>query len=110
MTTDDIRNWMHARLWYQVPISVSVIDRDFKVVEANPHFAQSYGDWQDRFCYEIYKGLSERCEHCAATKTFADGLVREREEQGVVQNGRPTHYLGHMVPLIGEDGKISHIV
>ena len=45
MTTDDIRNWMHARLWYQVPISISVIDQDFKVVEANPHFAQNFGDW-----------------------------------------------------------------
>ena len=110
MITDSIRNWMHARLWYQVPISVSVIDRDFKVVEANPHFARSYGDWQDRFCYEVYKGLSERCENCAATKTFADGLIREREEQGVIRNGKPTHYLVHMVPLIGEGGTISHIV
>jgi signal transduction histidine kinase len=110
MTTDDIRNWMHARLWYQVPISISVIDRDFKVVEANPHFARNYGDWQDRSCYQVYKGLSKRCEHCAATKTFADGLVREREELGVIRNGKQTHYLVHMIPLIGEGGRISHIV
>jgi len=110
VVTEDIRNWMHARLWYQVPISISVIDRDYRVVEANPHFARSYGDWQDRACYEVYKGLSERCAHCAAAKTFADGLVREREEQGVIRGGRPTHYLVHMIPLIGEDGKISHIV
>lgn len=110
MTTDDIRHWMHTRLWYQVPVSISVIDRDFKVVEANPHFARSYGDWQDRSCYEVYKGLSERCQHCAATKTFADGLVREREEQGVIRDGKQTQYLVHMVPLIGDDGKISHIV
>lgn len=93
-----------------MPISISVIDRDFKVVEANPHFAQNYGDWQGRFCYEVYKGLSERCEHCVATKTFADGLVREREEQGVIRNGKQTHYLVHMVPLISKDGNISHIV
>ena len=93
-----------------MPISISVIDRDFKVVEANPHFAQNYGDWQDRCCYEVYKGLCERCEHCAASKTFADGLVREREEQGVVRDGRQTHYLVHMVPLIGDNGNISHIV
>jgi len=110
MTPDDIRDWMHKRLWYQVPISVSVIDRDFKVVEANPRFAQTYGDWQDRCCYEVYKGLSQRCEHCAATKTFADGLVREREEQGVIRDGAQTHYLVHMIPLINEAGKISHIV
>ncbi len=110
MIADSIRNWMHAKLWYRVPISISVIDRDFKVVEANPHFAENYGDWQGRFCYEVYKGLSKHCENCAATKTFADGLVREREEQGVIRGGRPTHYLVHIVPLIAEDGKISHVV
>ena len=110
MIADRIRDWMHARLWYKVPISISVIDRDFNVVEANPHFAENYGDWQGRSCYEVYKGLSERCENCAATKTFADGLVREREEEGVIRNGHQTHYLVHMVPFIGENGKISHIV
>lgn len=110
MISEDIRNWMHARLWYQVPVSISVIDRDYKVVEANPHFARSYGDWQDRSCHEVYKGLSERCEHCAATKTFADGLIRQREEQGADRDGKQTHYLVHMVPLIGDDGTISHII
>ncbi len=110
MTTEDIRNWMHARLWYQVPVSISVIDRNYSVIEANPHFARNYGDWQGRFCYEVYKGLSERCKDCAATKTFADGLVREKEEQGVVRDGKQTYYLVHMVPLIGEDGKIPYVV
>ncbi len=110
MVTEDIRNWMHARLWYQVPMSISVIDRDYKVVEANPHFARSYGDWQDRSCHEVYKGLSQRCANCAAAKTFADGLVREREELGVIRGGKQTHYLVHMIPLIGEGGRISHIV
>ena len=107
---ENIRNWMHTRLWYQVPISISVIDRDYKIVEANPHFARSYGDWQDRSCHEVYKGLSQRCANCAASKTFADGLVREREELGVIRNGKQTHYLVHMIPLIGEAGRISHIV
>jgi signal transduction histidine kinase len=110
MVTEDIRDWMHARLWYQVPMSISVIDRDYKIVEANPHFARSYGDWQDRSCHEVYKGSSERCENCAAAKTFADGLIREREELGVIRNGKQTHYLVHMIPLIGEGGRISHIV
>jgi len=101
---------MHTRLWYQVPMSISVIDRNYKIVEANPHFAQSYGDWQDRSCHEVYKGLSQRCANCAAAKTFADGLVREREELGVVRRGKQTHYLVHMIPLIGEGGNIAHIV
>jgi signal transduction histidine kinase len=87
-----------------------VIDREYHVVEANPHFAKNYGDWHGRYCYEVYKGLSERCENCAASKTFVDGLVREREEQGVIRDGKQTQYLVHMVPLIGQDGTIRYIV
>jgi len=97
-------------LWYQVPISISVIDRENRVVEANPHFAKNYGDWQGRYCYEVYKGRSERCENCAASKTFVDGLVREREERGVIRDGKQTHYLVQMVPLIGQNGSIRYIV
>ncbi len=107
---EDIRNWVSTKLWYEVPISISVIDPAFRIVEANPHFAQNYGDWQGRFCHEVYKGLSERCKHCAATKTFADGLIRKREEEGAIRDGQQTHYLVHMVPLIGRDGKIPYIV
>jgi len=107
---EDIRNWIHTQLWHQVPISISVVDRKNRVVEANPHFAKNYGDWHGRYCYEVYKGLSERCENCAASKTFVDGLVRQREEHGVDRNGKPTQYLVQMVPLIGQDGTIRYVI
>jgi len=110
MITEDIHSWVHRKLWYQVPISISVIDRNYNIIEANPCFAENYGDWQGRFCYEVYKGLSEPCKDCAAAKTFADGLARDREEEGVVRDGRQTYYLVQMVPLIGDDGRISYVV
>ena len=31
--TEDIRNWIHTQLWYQVPVSIAVIDRDHHVIE-----------------------------------------------------------------------------
>ncbi|NQU22026.1 MAG: PAS domain-containing protein, partial [Candidatus Nealsonbacteria bacterium] len=110
MPTRRIRDWIHTKLWYRVPISISVIDQGFKIIEANPHFAQEYGDWQGRSCHEVYKGSSEQCKNCAAAKTFTDGLVRQREEEGVFRDGKQTHYLVHMVPLIDDDGRIPYIV
>jgi len=107
---ENIRSWMHNSLWYQVPVSIGVIDRNHKIIEANPHFARNYGDWQGRSCYEVYKGSCQRCSDCAAAKTFADGLVREQEEEGVVRDGLQTHYLVHMIPLISEDGTIPYVV
>lgn len=59
MITQDIKDWVHTRLWRHVPISISVIDQDFRIVEANPTFARNYGDWQNRFCYAMYKGRSD---------------------------------------------------
>ncbi len=110
MISEEIKNWVRTKLWYQVPVSTCVIDKDFKIIDANPDFAKNYGDWQDQFCYAVYKGRSERCEHCAARKTFSDGLVRIREEQGVLRDDEQTYYLVHMVPLIGQDGEILFVV
>jgi PAS domain S-box-containing protein len=105
----NIEAWIHEELWNQVPTAISVIDRDFRIVDANHSFEHSYGDWRDRRCYAVYKGRTERCERCAAAETFADGQVRVREEEGVVRNGQQSYYLVHLVPLVLPDGEIPYV-
>ena len=83
MITEEIRNWVRAELWDQVPVSISVIDRQFRIVEANRTFAQNYGSWQDRPCCSVYKGRTEHCEKCEADLTLSDGQVRYRAEKAV---------------------------
>jgi signal transduction histidine kinase len=108
--SDPVKQWVRTELWDQVPIAISVIDRDFGIREANRCFTQAYGVWDGRRCYDVYKGRSERCDTCAAARTFADGRVRVREEQGVMRDGKDTYYLVHMVPLIMSDGSIPFII
>ncbi|MFC1601022.1 nitrogen regulation protein NR(II), partial [Candidatus Sumerlaeota bacterium] len=79
-------------------------------VEANRRFTETYGPWQDRLCHELYKGRSSRCERCAAAKTFGDGQVRVREEEGLTRESCPTHYLVHMIPLVRDDGQIPYVI
>src|SRR3989337_1071248 len=110
MITEEIRNWVRAELWDQVPVSISVIDRQFRIVEANRMFAQTYGNWQDRPCYSVYKERTEHCEQCAADMTFSDGQVRVREEKGVFRDGQQTYYVVQMVPLVRPDGTIPYII
>ncbi|MFH1418166.1 MAG: ATP-binding protein [Planctomycetota bacterium] len=106
-----IRSWIRTELFDQVPISICVIDRDYKIVEANSTFSETFGAWQERRCFSVYKNRTERCEDCAAGKTFRDGQTRSHEEVGVAASeGKPTHYLVQMVPLIGGDGEIPYIV
>ncbi len=108
---EDLRSWIRNRLWDQVPVSIGVISPDFRVVEANRAFRDSYGDWHGRRCWEVYKGRQSRCERCAAAETFVDGRVRISEEQGVVrEDGNQVHYLVHMVPLVTADGEIPYVI
>lgn len=107
---DEIQDWIRFHLFDQVPIAVSIIDRDYRIVDANPHFEELYGAWADRPCYEVYKGRSEPCPKCAAAKTFEDGAVRVREEKGMVENGDQMDYLVQMVPIRGPSGAIRFIV
>jgi len=110
MTLDPVRQWVRTELWDQVPVAISVIDRQFRIVEANRCFAAAYGAWEQELCHAVYKGSPERCEHCAAASTFEDGKVRVREEHGVLRSGREIHYLVHMVPLVLPDGRIPYVV
>ena len=107
---EDIRRWVRTELWDQVPVRIAVIDRDFKIVEANRSFAKTYGEWRELPCYAVYKDRSERCERCAAASTFADSRVRVREEMGVVIDGTQTFYLVRTVPLVRQDGTIPYII
>ena len=106
----EIQDWLHSHLFDQVPIAISIIDKEYNIVDANPRFEQAYGSWKGRPCFDCYKDRTEPCLNCAAAKTFEDGRVRIREEKGRVVNGQSMDYLVHMVPIRGPLGKIRFIV
>ena len=111
MIPERVKNWIRTELFDQVPVSICVIDRDYKIVEANQTFSETFGEWQDRQCFAVYKNRTERCERCGAARTFADGKARSREELGApASEGKPTHYLVQMVPLIREDGEVRYVI
>ncbi len=110
LDTKDIKNWVRTELWDQVPVRISVIDRNYRIMEANRAFGLAYGDWRHRKCYEVYKGRDTSCERCDAAETFEDGLIRVRQEEGIPIDGKPTWYLVRVVPLFRADGTIPCII
>jgi PAS domain S-box-containing protein len=111
MISRQIKNWIRKELFDQVPICICVIDRDYKIVEANQTFSETFGEWQDRSCFSVYKNRTERCEDCAAAETFCDAMARTREELGVdASGGKPTHYLVQMVPLVHDHGDVRYVI
>jgi len=110
MSTEDVRDWVRTQLWDQVPVRIAVIDREFNIVEANRSFHEAYGEWRARRCFAVYKGQEDRCEKCGAAMTFADGMARLREEQGIDVGDKPSYYLVHLLPLVRQDGTIPYII
>ncbi len=107
---DEIQDWLHLNLFDEVPIAIGVISPDFRIVQANRRFRETYGEWEGRPCYQVYKGRSEPCAQCAAAKTFADGKIRTREEEGTVRHGTPSHYFVHMLPIARPGGEIPYVI
>ena len=104
------REWISRNLFDEVPMAISIISPDFRIVEGNRRFTEEYGEWRGKECYEVYKGRSERCKRCAASETFADGKIRTREEEGTYRHGGKSHYLVQMVPITQSDGTIPYVI
>jgi PAS domain S-box-containing protein len=107
---DEIQAWLHMNLFEEVPIAIGVISPDFRIVQANRRFRETYGPWEGRPCYQVYKGRDEPCAQCAALRTFADGKIRTREEEGTVRHGAPSHYFVHIVPMTRPNGEIPFVI
>ena len=106
----DIKNWVRTQMWDQVPVRICVIDRRYRVVEANRAFRAAYGKWRDRFCYEVYRRRGEVCPSCDASRSFEDGQIRVRERQGILVDDQQTWYLVRVVPIVRPDGSIPFLI
>ena len=91
--------WPQREILEQLPFNVAIIDRNFNVIDANSDFAEHFGPWKGKKCYEVYKKSSVPCEPCNALLTFEDGHPRVTDEVGIDQRGRHTHYVVHSAPL-----------
>jgi len=93
-----------------LPCYLTVQDRDFRIVEANKRFRWDFGDIEGRFCYQVYKGRSERCEVCPVARAFHDGQRHRSEEQVKSLDGRQIAVLVEATPIRDDDGKIVAVM
>jgi PAS domain S-box-containing protein len=93
-----------------LPCYLTVQDRDFRIIEANERFRWDFGDIEGRFCYQVYKGRSERCEVCPVANAFHDGQRHRSEEQVTSLDGRQISVLVEATPIRDDDGKIVAVM
>jgi PAS domain S-box-containing protein len=100
----------YKELFERVPCYIAVLNQDYRIVQANGYFTETFGNRIDDHCYEAYKGRSRKCENCSADLTFADGLIHSSEEVGRNRAGRETDYIVYTAPVTDEGGRVTHVI
>ncbi len=102
---------MYKELFEKVPCYISVIDRNYRIVQANQAFTNDFGDQVGRHCYTVRKGLDSKCANCQVEKTFMDGLSHRSEEVWTPGGGgKKTYVIIHSSPIFDEDGHVSEVM
>jgi histidine kinase len=94
------------QLFEQVPCAITVQDRNYRLVEYNQEFEDTFAPKPGDFCYYAYKGRTEKCENCPVEKTFQDGGTHYSEEAGLTKAGEPAHWIVRTSPIRDEAGEI----
>jgi PAS domain S-box-containing protein len=94
----------------RLPCYLTVQDRDFRILAANERFREDFGDIDGRYCYQIYKHRSEKCEVCPVEQTFWDGQCHRGEERVRCLDGKEVSVLVETTPIRDENGEISSVM
>jgi PAS domain S-box-containing protein len=99
------------RLYFDaMPCYLTIQDRDFRIIDANQRFREDFGDIEDRFCYQVYKRRSEKCEVCPVEQVFRDGRSHRGEEQVRSLDGKEVSVLVEATPVRDQSGKIAAVI
>jgi PAS domain S-box-containing protein len=102
---NDYRQYFEA-----MPCYLTVQDRDLKIVNANRRFREDFGDWEGRYCFQVYKHRSEKCEVCPVERTFRDGQGHESEEQVKSMDGKQVAVIVNTTPIRDPAGEIVAVM
>ncbi|MCF8112239.1 MAG: PAS domain S-box protein [Desulfotignum sp.] len=97
---------MYRHLFEQVPCTITVQNREYKLVEFNQEFVRRFNPKYGDYCYAAYKGLDAKCSRCPVEKTFLDGKSHFSEESGINKDGTTTHWFVKTAPLKDESGRV----
>jgi len=94
----------------RLPCYVSVQDREYRILDANERFRKDFGQIEGRYCYQVYKHRSEKCEVCPVEETFWDGACHRREEHVKCLDGREVSVLVETTPIYDASGRIAAVM
>lgn len=97
-------------LFDQVPCSILIIDRNFRIVKTNEKARQMLGDLEGHHCYKGLKGLDHKCDECTASRTFQDGALHTGHHIWRTKSGDTIHLHVVTVPLMLTNEKFDMVM
>ncbi len=96
----------YQNLFESVPCTITVQDKDYRLVGYNREFADRFSPTPGKYCYEAYKGRDRKCEICPVERTFADGETHTSEETRLNRDGSRRHWIVKTSPVKNSKGEI----
>ncbi|MGA8833773.1 MAG: ATP-binding protein [Desulfomonilaceae bacterium] len=96
-------------LFENVPCYLTVVDKDFNIIRHNNFFARDFGVAEGRKCFQVYKGLEEKCDNCPVEKTFQNRAVNYSEEIWR-KKGEDTYIIVYTAPVMDEKGDVTAVM
>ncbi len=106
----DLQRREYQELFELVPCYITVQDRNLRLLRYNREYIEKFAPHPGEYCYEAYKGRTERCEQCPVIRTFEDGQPHASEEMGVTKDGALSHWIVRTSPIRDEDGNIAAVM
>jgi len=106
---DELNNQkdQYQRLFEQVPCFITVVDRNYRLIQFNKEFADTFEPQENDFCFYSFKGRSQKCENCPVEKTFDGGVTHFAVESGIDKYGSVKHWLVRSSPIKNDKGEIT---
>ena len=101
---------LYRKLFDALPCYVTAQDSTFLIVASNHKFRRDFGGVEGRYCYELYKGRTEKCPVCPVERTFEDGQHHRSEELVRGKDGRDRYVIAYTAPIRDEQGEIVNVV
>jgi PAS domain S-box-containing protein len=94
----------------QVPCSILLIDRNFRIAKTNKNVEKIFGNIVGKNCFEALKGLNHSCLECTAGRTFQNGQMHSGQHTWKTSNGAEKNFLVSSVPLRLESGSFDLVM
>ena len=103
-------NDIYKQYFGAMPCFLTVQDRNLRLVDANEKFRREFGEVNGRYCYQVYKNRSEKCEVCPVERTFRDGESHHSQEKVTTLDGKEVWVIVYTTPIKDEQGKVTAVM